>query len=68
MHDQGTLTSKTTGYNYVGNWIDNRYHGYGVETDNKGNNYLGYFINGKREGQGIHILQSKDFAGYKYEG
>jgi len=50
------------GQKYNGDWLNNRYHGYGTLNFN-GKKYEGEFKNGKRNGKGIHTCKYLKYDG-----
>ncbi|CAD7937340.1 unnamed protein product [Amoebophrya sp. A25] len=53
--DHSTVFAAGTKESYKGEWLDNRKHGYGVQTFKDGlSKYEGQFYNNKREGEGVY--------------
>ena len=49
---------------YIGDWRDNNYHGYGTLQYKDGYKYQGQFIDGKQHGFGVYYYAHGD----RYEG
>jgi len=56
--------SDWAGDKYVGEWKDDKYHGYGIYTYTKGDKYVGEYKDNKRHGQGTYTYAD----GTKYVG
>ena len=56
---KGRLFSATDGKLYEGDWLDNNYHGYGIETWPDGAKYEGQYEFGKKAGDG-HFMWADD--------
>lgn len=52
-----------TGKSYIGEWKDNKRHGYGIDKENN-ETYTGEFRNDKKEGNGVYCWSTND----RYEG
>ena len=47
---------------YEGDWVNGKWHGYGVLTDNIGSRYEGHFKEDKKHGEGVFVSKT----GYRY--
>ena len=58
----------STGYKYIGEFKNNKYHGYGIGTFKDGEKYVGQFKQGKYNGQGktTFVNGNKHIGEYKH--
>ena len=60
--------SDWAGDKYVGEWKDDKYHGYGIYTYTKGDKYVGEYKDDNPNGQGTYTWNTAPNKGDKYVG